>query len=237
MEVKTETSPNSEAKNQSAAPPQDAKEQDETNARLQAILDRARQGDKSVLPDLKAILDDNPCLWQESYRLVSLVEQGWLDKISDKNLLLSQSIRRQVEAMKKDLAGASPTPLEQLLSERIVAAWLAVQHADLSDSTNDPSGSKVAEMRLKRVESASRRFLAATKALAVVRRLTNGLKIEIRHVDRQAADTSEPAAVSRNNAGRSVNAPAGADKDAVHERLRDFFEQDAAQVHAVVAER
>jgi hypothetical protein len=236
MDVKTKTSPNSEAKNKSAPPSQEANDQDES-AHLQAILDRARAGDKSVLPELKRILDDNPFLWQENYQLVSLVEQGWLDKISDKNLLLSQSIRRQVEALKKDLAGASPTPLEQLLSERIVAAWLAMQYADLSDSTNDPSGSKVAEMRLKRVESASKRFLAATKTLAVVRRLTHGLKIEIRHVDRQPMDAREPAVVSRNNAGGSVKEPAGAGNDPVHERLRDFFKQDTAQVHVMAAER
>ena len=233
MDIKPKTpSPNGEAAKQSVPPPQEAA--GDTNSRLQAVLDRARQGDKAVLPELKRILDDNPFLWQERNQLVTVCEQGWLDKIAGKDLLLAQSIRRQVELMKQEIAGAFPTPLESLLAQRIVAAWLALQHADLADAVNDANGGKVDEMRIKRLDSANKRFLASVKSLAIVRRLTDGLKIEINHVERQAADVSRPVSVKRSIPRAPAKDPGGvnADTDAVQERLRDLFKQETSQLHA-----
>jgi hypothetical protein len=193
--------------------PQEARPQD-TYDPLQKILERARKGDQSVLPELKHVLDDNPSIWRDCYDLVAMSEQAWLDKMAGKDLLLSQSLRRHVEQLKLDLVGASPAPLEKLLADRIAAAWLAVHHAEMAEAFGDAGGSKVAQMRLKRLDAATKRFQTATKALAVARRLTNGLRIEINHTGTGSA-----------------NQPTSGDNgssDAVRERLRTMFNEDAA---------
>ena len=198
---------------------------------LQAILERARQGDQSVLPQLKQVLDDNESLWRDCYDLVAMSEQAWLDKIVGKDLLASQSFRRHVVQLKLDLVGPSPTPLEKLLADRIAAAWLGVHHAETMEALGDASGGKAAQMRLKRLESANKRFQAATKALAVARRLTNGLKIEINHTTASPAPAvgetvaASRAAHARNPVTRS-NADAGV-HDPVRERLRTLFNEEA----------
>jgi hypothetical protein len=214
--TKTKPQPGARVNDPTTAPnpiPQHAPPQ-ATADPLQKILERARQGDQTVLPALKEALDDNPGIWRDCYDLVAMSEQAWLNKIVGKDLLASQCLRRHIEQLKLDLVGPAPAPLEKLLADRIAAAWLAVHHAEMAEAFGDASGNKVAAMRLKRLESANKRFQAAIKALAVARRLTNGLKIEINHT------------------GTAPATPiAGGDKagtGAVHERLRNLFNDDAA---------
>lgn len=202
--------------------------------RLQAILARANSGDQTVLPELKRVLDEHPSIWRDCYRLVSMTEQAWLDKIAGKNLLLSQSVRRHVEQLKLDLAGPSPSPLEKLLAERIAACWLGVHYAEFAEAAGDAGGGKEAQMRLKRLDAANKRFLAATKALAVSRRLTAGLKIEIRHThgsppgvpEGAGAGTSETSATPV-HAGRMREAGGDpADGKPVADRLRGLIREN-----------
>jgi len=182
MDVEKNTNPSDET-SKPKPDAQKAQPNPEPHELPEAILERARQGDRSVLPQLERILDENPRLWQRCNNLVALTEQGWITKIAEKNLLLSQSIRRKLEQLKRDLAGPSPSPLEQVLAERIAVCWLEAHYAELKERTGDVGDGKVAAMQLKRLESANRRFLTATKALAQVRRLSAGLKIEIVHKD------------------------------------------------------
>ena len=204
---------------------------------LLPMLERARRGDTSVLPELKQALENNPSIWRDCYNLVAMAEQAWLDKIAGKDLLASQSLRRHVEQLKVDLIGPMPPPLEKLLADRIAAAWLAVHHAEMAEAFGDASGGKVARMRLARLESAHRRFLSATTALVLARRLINGLKIEIRHSTQEPAGESN-ASNRATPAHRRGNQPGvAADRhDAVHQRLRTLFDEDAAQARELAAE-
>lgn len=213
-------------------------------SRLQAVLARANSGDQTVLPELKQALDEHPSIWQDCYQLVSMTEQAWLDKITGKNLLLSQSIRRHVEKLKLDLAGPSPSPLEKLLAERIAACWLGVHHAEFDEAAGDSSGGgKVAQMRLKRLDAANKRFLAATKALAVTRRLTAGLKIEIRHTHGSPSEVPEgteagtaQTSATAGRAGRIREVDGDpADKVPVADRLRGLIKENVGTEAALAS--
>jgi hypothetical protein len=207
-----------DAKTQTKPPPRppEAPAQAQTDP-LDAILERARQGDETALPELKQVLDDNPSIWRHSFSLVALSERSWLQKIAANDLLAFESIRRQVEQLKLDLIGTSPAPLEKLLADRIAASWLGVQYAEMAEAFGDATGGKVARMRLTQLESGHRRFLSAIKALSVARRLTNGLKIEINHTGQS------PTRDADSHAGVHVARP-----DAVRERLRTMFSEEAA---------
>src|ERR1700732_790215 len=79
---------------------------------LEALVKRARQGDESVLPELRQLLDRQPEIWQTSGDLAKLAQEAWLNLLAGKYLLLKESVRRQLEQMQQELAGPSPTPLE-----------------------------------------------------------------------------------------------------------------------------
>lgn len=226
MEATTKTTTQDGVKDQAQSNPQKPEAKVEPADSLDKILERARQGDRTVIPQLSKLLKANPSIWQDSCQLVAATERAWVSKIAETNLLFSQSIPLYIAKMKRDLLGPSSSPLEKLMVERIVIAWLGVQHAELMEATGEVSGGKLAQARLRQLESASKRFLAATKILAVIRRLTHGLKIEINHTHHQ------PVA----NNGSGTNAPSDlgepANAAAVHDRLKNFFEAGAETVES-----
>ena len=46
------------------------------------------------------------------------------------NLLMEESLMRKAAELLKEVAGASPSPLEQFLAERVVVCWLQVSFYD-----------------------------------------------------------------------------------------------------------
>jgi hypothetical protein len=88
-----------------------------------------------------------------------------------------------MDLMRAEVAGSSPSPLENLLVERICSLWLLIESLELLVSaqlSRDNSEHRVPMSYLRDVwkwqESASRRYLAALKALAQVRRLQSGVQ-------------------------------------------------------------
>jgi hypothetical protein len=71
------------------------------------------------------------------------------------------------------LLGPQPSPLERLLVERIVACQLQVQFADQQGAAFERAGGRLAqgESWQKQQERAQRRYLAAMRSPAQVRRL------------------------------------------------------------------
>lgn len=86
--------------------------------------------------------------------------------------LNSALFEAHAQNMRDELAGPSPSPLEYLLVERIVVTWLLVNQLDLADVCAGSRSLSLAEFDGKRAFRAHRRFLAAVKTLAEVRRLS-----------------------------------------------------------------
>lgn len=186
--------------------------------RLAKLVERARQGDRTVLPEIKRLLDQNEAYWQAHGDVGRALEELLITKLAGRDLLSAQCIRRKVEAMKTELAGPECSPLERLLADRIVACWLNATVSDAAEAAGDPTGGPVAKYRLARAESASRRLVAAARALAVVRRLGAGVKVEITH----HAEPSAPAAGRMSGGGTTEACPVPSPAD----RLKAAFEAE-----------
>lgn len=142
-------------------------------AGLAELVARARSGDRDVLPELRAFLDARPDVWREVGDLAAHALEAWVGVVAGPDLVLAESVRRRIDGLRAELSGPSPTPLEELLVERVLACWLQVSHADAAAAqARGPhaTGAVRAEL-LRRQESGQRRYLAAVKQLAVVRRL------------------------------------------------------------------
>jgi hypothetical protein len=145
--------------------------EDQVLERLQRLVQRAEQGDESVLGELRAALDVNPWVWQRYGDLAQQSQGAWLQLIAGRNLLLLESTQRKAAQLRAELAGPAPSPLERLLIERIVATWLQVHYSDASYAQlkgNSPAQHTAA---LQRQNSAQQRYLQAVRALATVRKL------------------------------------------------------------------
>ena len=139
---------------------------------LQAILQRAIQGDETAVPPLAAAFDKFPELAAHFGDLTGHAERPLLELAARGCPLAREAIGRELRALRERLCEAAGTELERLLAARLSLDWLAVQLAtlDVVDLGRQPNGPalRAAEQRLDR---AHQRFLAGSKALATVGKL------------------------------------------------------------------
>jgi hypothetical protein len=138
---------------------------------LLALTDRAQQGDKTALPALRELLKEPAAVDLLGGDLAKQAQLTLIDRFSGKNLLLKESLTRKLELMRHELAGPTPTALERLLVERIVACWLHLYHLEQLYAQKDSMGLEVGSYYQRSMTSAQKRYLAAIKTLALVRKL------------------------------------------------------------------
>ena len=141
--------------------------------RLAELVQRAQQGDLTALPLLREALEGDPSLWQEYGDLAAQAQEAWLQLLAGTDYLLAESVRLKLAALRQELGTEGASPLEKLLVERIVACWLQTHYADAlyAQAKGPNSTPSVRQELMKRQESSQRRYLAAIKQLALVRKL------------------------------------------------------------------
>jgi hypothetical protein len=139
---------------------------------IRKLLDRARKGDESTLPQVRRILK-NPALVDSLGGDLALQAQMSLIKAAaGKDLVFSEALVCKLATMRAELAGSNPTPIERLLVERIVACWLQVHDADVRYAQGQGSATMTqGDYHQRRMDRAHRRYLSAIKTLATVRKL------------------------------------------------------------------
>jgi hypothetical protein len=145
------------------------------------ILRRAERGDKTVLPDLRELLDLGPELASVCGDLAKTAERELIGVMAGKDLLMKETVPRKLKAMREELSGPSPTSLEKLLVERVVACWLALQHAELLCTQGSFGRVTVHQVELyqRRLDRAQKRFLSAIRTLAQIRKLGPAVQINV----------------------------------------------------------
>lgn len=133
------------------------------------VIERAQRGDHSALPALKGILDAGRYALAEG--VAELAHNAVLGRLAGKDLVCRELLKRDVTRLAAELAGGDPTPLERLLAERSALCWLDATTLDIlyaADAGLTPAQSEHAGRARDR---AHRRFLAAARALAQVKKL------------------------------------------------------------------
>ena len=141
--------------------------------RLAELVQRAQQGDLTVLPLLREALEGDPALWQEYGDLAAQAQEAWLQLLAGTDYLLAESVRLKLGALRQELSAEGASPLEKLLIERVVACWLQTCYSDsvYAQAKGPASTPSVRQELMKRQDSSQRRYLAAIKQLALVRKL------------------------------------------------------------------
>jgi hypothetical protein len=123
------------------------------------------------LPELRALLATHSSVWRAYGDLGRALEEQLIRLAAGDDLLLQESLRREVEERRRELAGACPSPLECLLAERAAVGWLEAYYYDLLAAQNPGvTGAQERELRRRR-EAAHRRLLSAAKMLTLIRAL------------------------------------------------------------------
>jgi hypothetical protein len=154
----------------------------DTVGRLSELVKKAEKGNKEGLPEIRKILKENPEL---SWRIMDygkLAEWHFVERMTkDKDFGHKELLKRQLAAMREEIAGENPSPLVRLLAERVVATWLQVQlfeglyAAGMYQSMSVSQGS----YQQKRLDRAHRNHLSAIRTLAQIRKLGPAVQINI----------------------------------------------------------
>lgn len=120
-------------------------------------------------------------------------------------LLIHEAQRRKCAALRRDLEGPTPTPLERLLVDRVVLCWL---HLHLGEAQYVQNMKQLTALQhdfyQRRLSMAQRRYLSAITALAQVRRLqVPAVQVNIAEQQLNVAAIA-PAQPHQHHAGRSA---------------------------------
>lgn len=150
------------------------------------LLVRAYSGDKSVLPELRAMLDAHPEVVRAEGDLSRDAHLAMVRAVAGDNAGLPEVLARRAAQVRADLEGAHPSPLERLLCERVATCWLAIYLLDavtMETSNGQRPPAKVVEHHERMRDSAQKRYLEACVALAKVRRLLRPERAQVAQVN------------------------------------------------------
>jgi hypothetical protein len=147
----------------------------ELRARLSRLVDEANAGSKPALAHLRRMLDEHPEIWRTIGNLATHAERTWISLVANDDHLVIESLTRQVDQMRADLAGPHPTPTERLLIDQVVVCWLSQQHAEMCAAQSGGSVQQ-ARFRVQRLDTAGRQYLSSIRLLTLLRaKLPHGL--------------------------------------------------------------
>ena len=153
-----------------------------TVKRLKELIKKAEKGDKEGLPEIRKILQESPDLAWQIMDYGKLAEWHFIERMTKEEDFGSKVLlQRQLGLMREEIAGESPSALERLLAERVVATWLQIQlfaglyAAGMYQSMSEKQGS----YQQKRLDRAHRNHLSAIRTLAQIRKLGPAVQINV----------------------------------------------------------
>jgi len=146
---------------------------------IEALGDRAKDGNKEARRELRrALRESSPEVVARCSDFARGGQMILAETIAAGEPLMEEAVLRRLDLMRAEVAGKDPTPLEVLLTERIVSLWLVIEvleallNAQLKRGEGAPRTSpSYLKFIIGWLESYHRRYLASARELARVRRL------------------------------------------------------------------
>jgi hypothetical protein len=147
---------------------------------LEDIIKRASEGDESTLPAIRMMLDEVP----NGSRLLGgdlahEAAQALIRAVTGTNVVQREALCRKMDELRSELTGPNPQPLEQLLVDRVVLCWLHVHYADVQYAYAMSVTLAIGDYLQRQQDRAQKRYLAAIRCLAAVRRLALPIKVDV----------------------------------------------------------
>ena len=150
-------------------------------AELRAVSEKAEAGDKEARKELRRLVrSSSPEVIGRASDIGRRAGRTLVGTAAGGDPLTEEALYAKLGAMRTEIAGEDPTPLEVLLTERVVLLWMftsllevlmATQYRkDVGDGSERLSPAYLLQQS-RILESATRRYLAAVRELARVRKL------------------------------------------------------------------
>jgi len=134
-----------------------------------ALVKLANGGDEQALTKLREMLDTNPQIWRSIGNLAQHAQAALIRTIANGNQLITESLQRKADELRGELTGASPTALERLAIERVVATYLELQFVDAKHPADAGQNLPMARYLVQLKLGAQKRFDSSMKILLLIR--------------------------------------------------------------------
>jgi len=154
---------------------------------LRELSKKAEGGEKGARAQLRrAVSRCSPRVIAEASDIAQRAQAMLTGTIAAGEPLMEEALERRLALMREEIAGENASALEILLTERVVAGWLLVEvlegliaaqyYKGAPTSSRLPPSYIIQQSRI--LEGATRRYLAAIRELARVRRLQAGAPVQ-----------------------------------------------------------
>jgi hypothetical protein len=138
------------------------------------VFSRAKKGDESCLPQVRALLNDGEygrSLRESAGSSAEWLRRSLIQKAAAKNVLIREAINQKLDGLQAELEGPNPTPIERLLAERASLCWFILHRYE--DSYVNSTGWSIhqANLQQRKIDKAHAPFVSALLTLARVRKL------------------------------------------------------------------
>jgi hypothetical protein len=150
-------------------------------AELRAVSEKAEAGDREARKELRRLVRDSSAeVIAEASDFGRRAEQTLARTAAGGDPLTEEALYAKLDLMRREIAGEDPTPLEVLLTERVVSLWmfttlleaaLATQYRRNVDDGLKRSSPSYILQQSRILDVATRRYLAAIRELARLRKL------------------------------------------------------------------
>jgi hypothetical protein len=157
---------------------------EEARARLEelrVLSDKAEAGDREARKELRLMVrSSSPEVIGRASDIARKASRTMALTAGGGDPLTEETLCAKLDAMRVEIAGDNPTPLEVLLTERVVLLWmftallevhLATQYRKRIDGDSERASSAYLIQQSRILDAATRRYLAAIRELATVRKL------------------------------------------------------------------
>ena len=146
----------------------------DTVERLEELVEKAGKGDKKPLPEIRKILKESPELAWQLLDVSRVAEWRYTEMmLKEEDFGKKEVLRNQLAAMREEIAGDNPSPLERLLADSIVLTWQQIQLFEDAYASSMSESMTIAQSNYhqKRIDQAYKRHLSAIRTLAQIRKL------------------------------------------------------------------
>jgi hypothetical protein len=140
---------------------------------IRELFIRVGNGDESELPRFRELFEAYPdrMLFATGAELAKKVEEAMIRKMAAGDPFLAEGLAWKMKALRRELAGRVSSSVEGLLADRVALCWLEVHDLDLRHSRAEGL-TEAQDCHYQKIrDRAGRRYLAALKSLAQVRKL------------------------------------------------------------------
>jgi hypothetical protein len=143
---------------------------DEQGDSFSELVNAARQGDRSVIPALRRMMQENPRLANNSGELAGQTHIHWIDLIAGRDLYYRECLLMKMVKLKRELlAETRGTVVEEMLVDQAISTWLQLYYHEDREARKPADNIQIGEYRLKKIESAFNRHMRSLNALTALK--------------------------------------------------------------------